>query len=204
MANAQSSPQFLSPAFLSLRGSPALSQFRLDKLYASLKKYTPNISHIYAEFVHFAFSETALTNTQQNTLKQILTYGPQANVEKPSGTLFLVIPRLGTISPWASRATDIAKNCGLESVLRIERGIAYYVRTSNGRALSDAEKIALKTQIHDRMTEMVFSDLDDAQKLYHSAQPAPLSSIDILNDGKAALDAANSEMGLALSPDVVF
>ena len=118
-----------STSFLSLRGSPALSPFRLDKLYATLKQSAPSITHIYAEFVHFAFSETPLSDEQQQSLKQILTYGPQAQLEEPVGELFLVVPRIGTISPWASRATDIAHNCGLSSVLRIERGIAFYVTT---------------------------------------------------------------------------
>ena len=195
--------QFSSPTFLSVRGSPALSQFRLDKLYASLKTPAPNIAHIYAEFVHFAFNVNMLDKTQQNTLQQILTYGAQSKVEVPAGELFLVIPRIGTISPWASRATDIANNCGLDAVLRLERGIAYYVQTNNGAALSDVEKTALKAQIHDRMTEMVFGDLNDAQKLYHTATPAPLECIDILQGGKAALNAANNDMGLALSPDEV-
>lgn len=189
--------------FSILRGSPALSQFRLEKLYASLKQSAPNISHIYAEFMHFAFSDKPLSDAQQKTLKQILTYGSQANSEAPTGKLFLVIPRIGTISPWASRATDIANNCGLVNVLRIERGIAFYVSTQNGEALSNTEKTALNAQIHDRMTEMVFGSFDDAQKLYHAATPAPLSNIDILHGGKAALYAANNEMGLALSPDEV-
>ena len=195
--------QFSSPAFLSLRGSPALSQFRLDKLYASLKNSAPSITHVYAEFVHFAFSDNALDETQQNTLQQILTYGPQANLEAPAGELFLVIPRIGTISPWASRATDIANNCGLNSLLRLERGISFYVTTGNGNPLTKDEQTALKAQIHDRMTEQVFDDLKDAQKLYHSATPAPLESVDILTGGKSALEKANNELGLALSPDEV-
>jgi len=197
------STQSISPTFLSLRGSPALSAFRLDKLYVNLKKSVPNIAHIYAEFVHFAFSEKVLTDVQQSTLKQILTYGPQANTEAASGALFLVIPRIGTISPWASRATDIAKNCGIGNVLRIERGIAFYVTTHDGKPLDDAEKAMLKAAIHDRMTETVLYDLNDAQKLYHAATPAPLCTVDILQGGKAALEVANSEMGLALSPDEV-
>jgi phosphoribosylformylglycinamidine synthase len=208
MSNTQSSAHFLS-----LRGSTALSAFRLEKLVTSLKKTAPSITNIHAEFVHFVFSEITLSSTQQATLKQILTYGAisndalQANTDAPSGAsnleFFLVIPRIGTISPWASRATDIAKNCGLENILRIERGIAYYVQTNNGAPLSDAEKTALKAVIHDRMTEMVFGDLNDAQKLYHSATPAPLCTVDILLGGKTALETANSEMGLALSPDEV-
>ncbi len=202
--------------FLSLRGSPALSAFRLEKLYTSLKKSAPNIAHIDAEFVHFAFSQTALSNAQQNTLNQILCYGAasngaielqQVNIHTPARTsnleLFLVIPRIGTISPWASRATDIAHNCGLENVLRLERGIAFYVTTKDKRPLSDPEKTALKTHIHDRMTETVLSKMEDAENLYHHAAPKPLSTIDILQGGKAALDQANNAMGLALSPDEV-
>lgn len=137
-----------STSFLSLRGSPALSPFRLDKLYATLKQSpkqsTPSITHIYAEFVHFVFSEDTLSDAQQQSLKQILTYGPQAQLEEPVGELFLVVPRIGTISPWASRATDIAHNCGLTSVLRIERGIAFYVTTANNKQLNDAEKMHSK------------------------------------------------------------
>ena len=202
-----------SVQFLSLRGSSALSTFRLDKLYATLKQSAPNITHIDAEFMHFAFSKTQLSNAQQNTLKQILTYGSastsalQDSIHATSGVankeLFLVIPRIGTISPWASRATDIANNCGLHDLLRLERGIAFYVATKNGKPLNEAEQAVLKAVIHDRMTETVFGQLDDAQKLYHSAQPTPLSSIDILQGGKAALESANNELGLALSPDEI-
>ncbi len=197
--------------FLTLRGSSALSQFRLDKLYATLKSVAPNISHIYAEFVHFAFSSAALSEAEQHTLEQILTYGAHTddalggNIHEASGdakkALYLVIPRIGTISPWASRATDIANNCGLTSVLRIERGISFYVK-SNGQ-LSEVESAAIKAAIHDRMTETVLSNLNDAEKLYHHAEPKPFSSVDILQGGAAALNAANSDMGLALSPDEV-
>ena len=189
--------------FLSLRGSVALSPFRLSKILELLKKSAPSISHIYAEFVHFSFSDEVLTNAQQNTLQQILTYGPQNKSEKSSGELFLVIPRIGTISPWASRATDIAHNCGLSQIRRLERGIAFYVTTSTGEAVGDADKKVLLPLIHDRMTEMVFKELNDAQKLYHHAEPKPLKRIDILTDGKAALETANNEMGLALSPDEI-
>lgn len=202
--------------FLSLRGSPALSAFRLDKLRTTLKIAAPNIAMTGAEFVHFVFSNAALSEVEQNTLKQILTYGAHAedalgaNIHAVSGDirnnskqngLFLVIPRIGTISPWASRATDIANNCGLSSVLRIERGIAYSVE-SNG-VLSANEQTALEAAIHDRMTETVLDNLNDAEKLYHHAMPKPFSSIDILQGGAAALNAANSDMGLALSPDEV-
>jgi phosphoribosylformylglycinamidine synthase len=188
---------------LRLRGSAALSPFRLDKILAALKGAAPRITHLYAEFWHFAWTEGELSAAQQDTLKQILTYGPKMVEETPSGELFLVVPRPGTISPWSSRATDIARHCGLEGMQRLERGIAVYAATADGSPLTEDEKRALKPLIHDRMTEAVFGSLDDAEKLYHEAQPAPLSTVDILGGGKAALVAANSDMGLALSPDEI-
>jgi phosphoribosylformylglycinamidine synthase len=189
--------------FLSLRGSPALSQFRLDKLNATLKKSLPSIAHIYAEFMHFSFSQKTLNSNEQATLKQILTYGPSGQSESPNGELFLVIPRIGTISPWASRATDIANNCGITDILRLERGVAYYISTSNGEPLNQSEKAVLIKIIHDRMTETVVLTMQDAEQLYHHANPKPFSTVDILQGGKNALEKANNEMGLALSPDEV-
>ena len=188
---------------LSLRGSAALSPFRLDKIQSALKTAAPRISHLYAEFWHFAWSEGDLSAAQQDTLAKILTYGPKMAEETPSGELFLVIPRPGTISPWSSRATDIARHCGLENMLRLERGVVYYATTSDGSALTEDEKRALKALIHDRMTEAVFGSIDDAERLYHKEAPAPLATVDVLGGGKAALQAANNEMGLALSPDEV-
>jgi len=191
-----------------LRGSAALSQFRIEKIQSQLSKNAPSITHVYAEFRHFVWfgnngADVALSDAQQNTLKQILTYGPTMQVEDPQGELLLVIPRIGTISPWASRATDIVKHCGLEAVQRVERGIAYFVQTKNGEILTQEERKQVLPLIHDRMTEMVFASLDDAAKLYHADTPKPLSTVDILKGGKQALMKANSDMGLALSPDEV-
>ncbi|WP_025869407.1 phosphoribosylformylglycinamidine synthase [Methylobacillus glycogenes] len=193
----------MSSQMIRLRGSAALSPFRIEKIQSALQTVAPRITHLYAEFWHFAWAESALSAAQQDNLKQILTYGPRMSEETPAGELFLVVPRPGTISPWSSRATDIARHCGIEGMQRLERGVAYYAATADGSPLTEAEQAALRPLIHDRMTEAVFSNLDDAQKLYHSAEPAPLSSVDILAGGKAALDAANAEMGLALSPDEV-
>ncbi|MES2013949.1 MAG: phosphoribosylformylglycinamidine synthase [Pseudomonadota bacterium] len=191
------------PQMICLRGSAALSQFRIEKIQKNLSGICPNIQHLYAEFWHFSWVNAELTAPQQDTLKQILTYGPTMQVEEPQGEYFLVLPRIGTISPWASRATDIVQHCGIPQVQRVERGIAYYVQTKNGQALTEAERQQLLPLIHDRMTEAVFGDLKDAEKLYHTDSPAPLSTVDILQGGKAALVTANAEMGLALSPDEV-
>jgi phosphoribosylformylglycinamidine synthase len=194
-----------------LRGSTALSQFRIEKIQESLQSQqdhkTSNIKHLYAEFRHFVWfdngADSALSDQQQSILSQILTYGPTMQAENPQGEFFLVLPRIGTISPWASRATDIVQHCGLPVVLRVERGIAYYVQTNNGQPLTAIERKQLLPLIHDRMTEAVFTDLNDAEKLYHSDAPAPLSTVDILQGGKSALEQANSSLGLALSPDEV-
>ncbi len=188
---------------LSLRGSVALSPFRLDKILAALKTAAPRITYLYAEFWHFAWSDVDLMRPQKNTLQKILTYGPKMVEGAADGELFLVIPRPGTISPWSSRATDIAHHCGLESIKRLERGVAYYADTADGSPLTEAEQQVLRPLIHDRMTEAVFSNLQDAERLYHSAKPAPMASVDILAKGKIALLQANTTMGLALSPDEI-
>jgi phosphoribosylformylglycinamidine synthase len=192
---------------LSLRGSAALSPFRIDKILASLQAKagaSSNIKHLYAEFRHFVWTkDAALSAAQQARLEQVLTYGPQLPAEDPSGEFFLVLPRIGTISPWASRATDIVQHCGLPEVQRVERGVAYYVQTVNGQAMTPAERQLLLPLIHDRMTEGAFANLQDAEQLYHSDSPKPLSRVDLLQGGKAALDKANADMGLALSPDEV-
>jgi phosphoribosylformylglycinamidine synthase len=116
--------------------------------------------------------------------------------------LFLVTPRLGTLSPWASKATDIARHCGLEQVLRIERGTAYWVSTA-GVSLSEEARQVLAGLLHDRMTETVLGALDDADKLFVHMDPQPLTSVDILAGGRAALEAANRSLGLALSEDEI-
>jgi phosphoribosylformylglycinamidine synthase len=188
---------------LRIRGSAALSPFRLDKILAALNSAAPRISHVYAEFWHFAQTSRELTQPESDVLHQILTYGPKMAGEAPAGELFVVIPRPGTISPWASRATDIANHCGLEAISRLERGVAFYVQTKDGKPLDEAERRALLPLVHDRMTEAVFPVLDDAARLFQTAAPAPLSTVDILGGGKNALVAANADMGLALSPDEI-
>ncbi len=196
-----------NPIMLIIPGSSALSSFRLEKILAELKISAPHVNYFYAEFVHFAWFSDKLTPEQHSTLGKILSYGPKTESESAKTNsqteLFLVVPRPGTISPWSSRATDIARHCGIPEIQRLERGIAYYVARNDGLPITATEKSTLKSLIHDRMTEAVFNELNDAEKLYHTAQPAPFNSIDILAGGKAALDIANNDLGLALSPDEV-
>ncbi len=194
-------------SLLSIRGSAALSPFRLDKILEALKHSAPRITHLYAEFWHFSSVERTLRADELEVLHKILTYGTHGSIvmaeEQPQGELFLVTPRPGTISPWSSRATDIARHCGLAAISRLERGMVVYVGTKDGGPLTAAEQQLLKPLIHDRMTEAVFTSLESAARLFETAEPAPLSTVDILGGGKAALEAANGSMGLALSADEV-
>ncbi|WP_246765931.1 hypothetical protein, partial [Pseudomonas syringae] len=112
---------------LILRGAPALSAFRHSKLLEQLKQKVSAVSGLYAEFAHFADVNDVLTSEEQQVLDRLLKYGPSVPVQEPSGRLFLVLPRFGTISPWSSKASDIARNCGLSKIQRLERGIAFYV-----------------------------------------------------------------------------
>ncbi len=186
---------------LELRGAPALSAFRREKLLASLQSSVPAVSAVYAEFMHFADLSNALDDHALEVLKKLLKYGPQVAVEAPQGTPFLVVPRPGTISPWSSKATDIAHCCGLSQILRLERGIAYYVSAS--RPLEAAEQAQLSALLHDRMIETVLSSTDQAERLFSHAEPKPACAVDILAGGRAALEAANRSLGLALADDEI-
>ncbi|MBF8675662.1 phosphoribosylformylglycinamidine synthase [Pseudomonas fulva] len=184
---------------LILRGAPALSAFRHGKLLEQLSQKVPAVTGLYAEFAHFADTDGELTADQQQVLGRLLKYGPSVPVQEPAGRLFLVVPRLGTISPWASKASDIAHNCGLQSIQRLERGIAYYVAGE----LSDADAEQVSAQLHDRMTQRVLGQLEQAADLFSHAQPRPMTSVDILAGGRDALAQANIDLGLALAEDEV-
>ncbi|MDF0730427.1 phosphoribosylformylglycinamidine synthase [Pseudomonas entomophila] len=184
---------------LILRGAPALSAFRHGKLLEQLSQKVPAVSGLYAEFAHFADVDGELTADQQQVLGRLLKYGPSVPVQEPSGRLFLVVPRLGTISPWASKASDIAHNCGLQAIQRLERGIAYYVAGN----LSDADADLIAAELHDRMTQRVLTQLEQAGDLFSHAQPKPMTSVDVLGGGRAALAQANIDLGLALAEDEV-
>ena len=182
---------------LILRGAPALSAFRHGKLLAQLTAKVPAVSGLYAEFSHFAEVTGTLGADEEQVLARLLKYGPSVPVQEPSGRLFLVIPRFGTISPWSSKASDIARNCGLEKIQRLERGIAYYV----GGDFSEAEAGQIATALHDRMTQLVLEQFEEAANLFSHALPNPLTAVDVLGGGRAALAQANVALGLALAED---
>jgi phosphoribosylformylglycinamidine synthase len=184
-----------------MQGRNALSSFRLLKLLRLLRTIEPSISAFDACYWHFAEVSRPLAGGEVSRLQRLLTYGPSARPTLTSGHNWLVIPRFGTISPWSSKATNIARNCGLDAVLRLERGIAYTVLIS--KPMPPERITALKARLHDRMTEIVLDDIERADKLFQHVRAKPLASVDVLAGGRDALVAADAALGLALSPDEI-
>ncbi|HEC27983.1 MAG TPA: phosphoribosylformylglycinamidine synthase [Gammaproteobacteria bacterium] len=188
---------------LQLQGAPAFSQFRLERLVDNVRLQLAGLSAIYAEYVHFVDLESTLDNQQREILDSLLRYGPRLESMGHHGRLVLVIPRPGTISPWSSKATDIARNCGLKHINRIERGIAYYLEKEGAEEFSPDELTGILPQLHDRMVEVGVFAMDDAEALFQQAEPAAMQSVDILGGGREALLRANREWGLALAEDEI-
>lgn len=187
---------------LTLPGAHALSAFRISKLLAAIRAREAAVTALTAQFVHFIHARSALSDAQQDLLRTLLTYGPRGErIDASRGELVLVIPRPGTISPWSSKATDIAHVCGLETVERIERGTAYRVESS--RPLSPEQFKALAVLLFDRMTESAVFGMEDAAKLFVKHAPRAMNAIALQAQGRAALDAANRNLGLALSLDEI-
>ena len=186
---------------LPLRGVTALSDFRVEKLLQKAAALGLPEVKLKSEFWYFVGSEKALDAATVEKLQALLA--AQSVEQTPEACeglhLFLVTPRLGTISPWASKATNIAENCGLEGIERIERGMAVWLE---GR-LNDEQKQQWAALLHDRMTESVLPDFQTASKLFHHLESETFSTVDVLGGGKEALIKANTEMGLALSADEI-
>jgi phosphoribosylformylglycinamidine synthase len=179
---------------LFLHGTAALSDFRIAKL---LDKTQPQgVTAIATSYRYFVELDSPLAESDLAFLCELLKAKPC----DPAAQAILVIPRLGTVSPWSSKATDIARNCGLGAVKRIERGIAYEVEVKPGKSAMDD---AVLVYLHDRMTENVLFDEQEAVRLFHHVAPQPLNSVNILKGGRKALEKANADWGLALSPDEI-
>ncbi|WNC73210.1 phosphoribosylformylglycinamidine synthase [Thalassotalea psychrophila] len=184
-----------------LRGAPALSDFRISKLLSQCEQLNLPVTDVYAEFMHFSHNSEALSSDELNKLEKLLTYGPSIEEHEPAGTFLLVTPRPGTISPWSSKSTDIAHNCGLTNIIRLERGMAYYIQTSS--ELTAEQTAQLANLIHDRMMEVIFTDINDANTLFATAEPTEYTTVDLLAGGREALETANVELGLAISSDEI-
>ncbi len=186
------------PEILKLKGGPAFSAGRLQRLTDQVRAACPGLKRLAAEYWYFIELSSLLSAEEELRLKQLLAAddAQAAAAVTRAGTLLLVTPRLGTISPWSSKATEIARQCGFSAVVRIERGTAFH-----GEGKVDREALAAK--LHDRMTESVLGSLDEANALFRHVPPQPLISIDLMKRGRAALVEANNELGLALSVDEI-
>ena len=185
---------------LPLRGSRALSDFRVEKLLQKAAALGLPAAQLSSEFWYFAASDAPLAADDAAKLEALIDAQSVAAPQVSDGlNLFLITPRLGTVSPWASKATDIAHNCGLSQITRIERGMAVWV---SGR-LNEDEKRAWAALLHDRMTESVLPDFQAAEKLFAHPEAQTFATVNVLNGGRDALVQANAELGLALSADEI-
>jgi phosphoribosylformylglycinamidine synthase len=190
-------------------GINALSGFRVQQLLPRLQVINDKITGIRARFVHLVASEVPLAVADRSRLAALLSYGEPSSATAAgsiAGPVFFVTPRFGTVSPWASKATDIAHNCGI-AVKRIERitefQLAFKSQFLGKPVLAGDQRERIAGLLHDRMTESVMFDRDAAFNLFTELQGAPLQTIDVLTGGKAALEAANIEFGLALAADEI-
>jgi phosphoribosylformylglycinamidine synthase len=182
---------------LIILGSSPFSAFRLHQFLIQIKDHVPEVHDLVARRVYFVDLEEStanLTPTELAKWLQGIVYEPQVI---PKGQSFFIVPRLGTISSWSSKATDIAHVCGLKAIKRIEQGTAYYITAPNHLNAPELQLIA--NHLYDLMTETVLFDVEEAKMLFQQAAPRSFTSLDVLQHGRMALDRANQQLGLALS-----
>ena len=175
-----------------LPGPPAFSAFRLAKILDQVRTRAPDVTALFAQYVHVLALDAPLTTSERGRAEMLLDYGPRSNLPPRVGEARLtVLPRPGTISPWSSKATDIFRICGLSGVTRVERGVRWYVQ--GNASVGDIAPV-----LHDRMTQCVMVG-DDFSTLFGTHAPRPLTTIPFTANGRAALVFANASLGLALS-----
>jgi phosphoribosylformylglycinamidine synthase len=193
-------------------GASALSDFRQTRLLETLTRIDANIVGVRGQYLHFVNSTEPLSDEDSHRIHALMHYGApfEAPLERGAHETFMIVPRFGTVSPWASKATDIAHHCALAQVRRIERGVEYTVVLKSGllgvggkKALSAEARAAVAAALHDRMTESVAPSRDHALHLFDELPAQPLQTVDILGRGRGALETANQELGLALADDEI-
>jgi len=186
----------------SFGGGNALSAFRAAALVRRLQAVAPGVHEVSARFVHWVASDAALDADSTETVRRLLSYGPAAGpvASGPHTTVVVVAPRLGTLSPWASKATDIAHSCGVP-IRRVERVTEYTLASAT--PLTETERSACATLLHDRMTESAFADVEASAALFDERDAEPMAHVDVLSHGRAAIEDANTTFGLALSDDEI-
>ena len=194
------------PTFHTFEGGNALSDFRAQALLPRLQAVAPRVTAVHARHVHWVIADAPLDRAALDKLDGLLRYG-DAYVGPTDGELVVVMPRLGTVSPWASKATDIAHNCGL-AIRRVERVSEFRLAVKSGllggaKPLSEQERAAVAELLHDRMTESAAFERDAARHLFDAQPGKPMETVDIIGAGRGALETANVEFGLALSMDEI-
>jgi len=188
---------------LLIPGRPALSPFRIDQLLASLQAKLPGLQAVAVDSLHLADLARPLEGEERARLDRLLAYGPATEPSQLQGRRVIVVPRFGTRSPWSSKATDIARICGLDAVDRLERGRVYILDDGSVTGPDDAALARLLPLLHDRMTESVCLDETALEGLFHHEAPRPFACVPLASGGRAALEQANGELGLALSDDEI-
>ncbi|MEO7069947.1 MAG: phosphoribosylformylglycinamidine synthase, partial [Nostocoides sp.] len=190
------------PVLTVVEGGTALSAFRARALLTDLQGVAPWVTTITGRHIHWVASHEPLSDDTADVVMRLLEYGDSyaAPVESPHTALVVVGPRLGTLSPWASKATDIAHNCGL-AIRRVERVTEYHL--GSRAALTAEEWAACADILHDRMTESALTRREDAAALFGTREAEPLERVDVLGVGRPALEAANTAYGMALSHDEI-
>ena len=192
-------------------GGNAVSDFKVQQILPRLVGISDKITGLSARFVHLASFDVAPDAATLDRVGQLMAYGEPATeahlaLEKAGAPALLVMPRLGTVSPWASKATDIAHNCGL-ALHRVERLVEYRIGLKSGllgkASLSADQLRAVADVLHDRMTEAVTTERSQAEALFTELHPAPMEHVDVLAGGRAALEKANLAWGLALADDEI-
>ena len=192
-------------------GGNAISDFKVQQLLPRLQGISDKITGLSARFVHLASFDAEPDAATVERLGQLMTYGEPATeafvaAERAGAPALYVLPRLGTVSPWASKATDIAHNCDL-ALHRVERLVEFRIGLKSGllgkASLSEDQLRAVADLLHDRMTEAVTTERSQAEALFTELHPAPMEHVDVLGGGRAALEKANGEWGLALADDEI-
>ncbi len=190
-----------------LQGVSALSEFRIQKLIATIAEEGVLLKNITAKYVYWVAVQHSLSAEEQKTLHALLDAREAADnvcADASENTIFFSAPRVGTISPWSSKATDILHRCGLTAVKRVERGVCYQVEyQEQNHSCSESEKTLIGSALHDRMTQTLFFQMADGEQLFEEMSPKAVTLVDMLSGGKAALITANDELGLALAEDEV-
>jgi phosphoribosylformylglycinamidine synthase len=186
---------------LVLRGGPASTPFRLEKVLTQVKVHLPGVTALWADHLHFVAIRRPLSEAETARVQALLLYGPVPVAREREGLPMLVTPRAGTVSPWSSKATEIAHRCGLDGVERIERGVQW---TLGGvRQLTVEQRRGVVPLLLDRMTEEVLPTIHDVERLFRVEDPSPMRRIPVLRGGEVALAEADRRLGLALSEDEI-